>query len=132
MIKKILPNLFLGDFEFTKEQVDSLGINYVLTVNLSKHELTTDHVPLWDGISNEGYVNDPVDYFRAVSLIKTNIREGKKVLVHCRAGLSRSVFIIMLYLYLIKNESLHDIRHFFMNSYAKYSRKCLECHYMDL
>lgn len=95
LITKITKYLYLGDRHYTVGDLRVNGIDYV--VSLSRHPTGLEHrqIPLKDG---EG--NDPRDYIYALHKIQKHTRSSERVLVHCDAGLSRSVFISILYLML--------------------------------
>lgn len=42
----------------------------------------------------DGPGNDPLTFFAATVLLESLVRSGKRVLVHCGAGMSRSVMVV--------------------------------------
>ena len=46
----------------------------------------------------DGAGNNPLTFFAATLLLESLVRSGKKVLVHCGAGMSRSVMVVAAWL----------------------------------
>lgn len=66
-----------------------LNPEYVVSVNQTATEVTTDHHPLKDG-----YVNDQQQFTNAVAATRNSIRNEGTVLVNCSVGVSRSATVI--------------------------------------
>ncbi len=66
-----------------------LDPEYVVSVNGSATEVTTDHHPLTDGS-----VNDHQQFANAVAATRKNTRNDGTVLVNCSVGVSRSATVI--------------------------------------
>jgi len=66
-----------------------LNPEYVVSVNQTATEVTTDHHPLKDG-----YVNDQQQFRNAVAATRNSIRNEGTVLVNCSVGVSRSATVI--------------------------------------
>jgi len=94
MINKILDRLYVGDAEYTPQDIERYKINYV--INLCGKERNSDsiriHIPD-TGDQNLFHVRHIMTTLEHEMLVKKN-----RVLVNCRAGMSRSPFIIALYL----------------------------------
>lgn len=65
-----------------------LDPEYVVSVNGTATDVTTDHHPLQDGS-----VNDPQQFANAVAATRTHIRDPGTVLVNCSVGVSRSATV---------------------------------------
>lgn len=61
---------------------------YVVSVNNTASEATTDHYPLKDG-----FVNDQEQFTEAVEMTRQRLREPGTVIVNCAAGISRSTTV---------------------------------------
>jgi atypical dual specificity phosphatase len=61
---------------------------YVVSVNHTATEATTDHHPLKDG-----YVNDQGEVRAAVEATRQRLRQSGSVIVNCAAGISRSTTV---------------------------------------
>lgn len=117
----ILKNLFLGsasdanDFLFIKQN------NIKLIVNVTK-DILTDYSAL--GFEDIKVIRIPIDDIDTESLnaknllistlitIKKYIDENKGVLVHCRAGVSRSASIVIAYLMKYHNLSFSQAQNY--------------------
>lgn len=87
-LAEIEPELFLGNVYAAKEGYDH-EFDHVLTVSENEQPLTTDHQPLRDNMT--------ISYERfeaAVDLARERYREEGSLLIHCSAGLSRSVTVM--------------------------------------
>ncbi|GAH89540.1 unnamed protein product, partial [marine sediment metagenome] len=103
MISRVLDRLFVGvgDSELTIEQLDQYNITHVINVGgfeLERKSIEKEgkRVLYWEHLSDDG--ENPRWKFTTI-LSKLNgalsYTYSSRVLVCCRAGMSRSVFIIM-------------------------------------
>lgn len=65
-----------------------LNPTYVVSVNKTATEATTDHHPLKDG-----FVNDQQDFSEAVETTRKRLQQPGTVIVNCAAGISRSTTV---------------------------------------
>lgn len=93
MINKILDRLYVGDSDYDQEDLDEYNIHYIINLGGHRTQLEHKHIHLRD---NGG--NDYSDIQKIVAFIQQKIFFGSRVLVHCRAGISRSPYIIVKYL----------------------------------
>ncbi len=64
-----------------------------------------------------------IQFEKSLLFIEENLKDGKKVLIHCNQGISRSPSIGLLYLAVkgfIKNESYNEAKVDFIKIYPKY------------
>ena len=94
MLLRLIDKLYIGDSNFTDEDLEYNGINYVL--NLGGVEIKTkvanDHIHLKD----DG-TNTKLDFSTTLSFIDEAIQRGYRTLVCCREGRSRSVSMAVQY-----------------------------------
>jgi len=57
----------------------------------------------------DGPGNDPLTFFAATILLESLVRSGKRVLVHCGAGMSRSVMVVAAWLTMRSPSTTFDI-----------------------
>ncbi len=93
MINQILSRVYVGDSEYTKQDLDDLGIHWVLNVGGKETGMENYHRHL----SDDGN-NSRIDVMDAVLQARQQILCGSTVLIHCRAGMSRSPYIIAKHL----------------------------------
>ena len=96
MISQITEQVSIGTSEDARH-ADSNRFDAVLNVAIDfdwRDGFKWRHkVGLFDGPGN-----DPLTFFSAVLLLESLTRSGKKVLVHCGAGMSRSVMVVAAWL----------------------------------
>mmetsp|Transcript_83559 Transcript_83559/g.132063 ORF Transcript_83559/g.132063 Transcript_83559/m.132063 type:complete len:263 (+) Transcript_83559:121-909(+) len=111
---EIIPNLYLGGFEAAK-QPDRLFEQGIRAVVCCNRELEFPS----SGFSNrldyyrvdvEDMGREPIECFlpEATEFIHQKLKEELPVLVHCRAGVSRSSTVLLAYLVEYCGYSLHD------------------------
>lgn len=86
----VSENLYLGD-RFDAEDRDALrdrSIDHVVSLNHDPFPCTDTHHPLSDG------ANPQSEFDRAVDIVREQYGEADGVLVHCAAGVSRSVAVV--------------------------------------
>ncbi|CAF9917177.1 hypothetical protein IMSHALPRED_003488 [Imshaugia aleurites] len=106
-LTEIMPNLYLGGY-LAASNIDSLrttNITFVLTIMSSNLSAPTLQQHQDMGIVTARFDKDdkPAEDLLAIfgptsDLIEEKRAEGKKILVHCRMGISRSVTLVMAYL----------------------------------
>lgn len=92
MITQITDQIFIGDSEDARH-ADNKRFDAVLNVAIDfdwRDGFKWRHkVGLFDGPGNH-----PATFFAAVALLEALAKSGKRVLVHCGAGMSRSVMVV--------------------------------------
>jgi Predicted protein-tyrosine phosphatase len=77
-----------GGVEPTHLVAMELNPEFVVSVNQTATEATTDHHPLKDG-----YVNDQDEFREAVEATRQRLQQSGSVIVNCAAGISRSTTV---------------------------------------
>jgi atypical dual specificity phosphatase len=87
------------------DNLETLGLNpmYVVSVNLTPTNATTDHYALKDG-----FLNDQEVFTRAVDTTRKRLRDDGTVIVNCAAGISRSSAVIATALAAEENMTFDD------------------------
>jgi len=102
MIAQILDWLYVGDFDYTEQALLDLKIDHVINVCGEKTGLEDTYLHLNDG------PNPMVDYRFLVDVIQQCRDKKMRILVHCRTGMSRSPFIVALWLAQHNGMGIHD------------------------
>lgn len=97
MISQVLDRLYVGDSEFRREDLEELGITHI--INVGGVKLPYDSVFYWLHLSDDGE-NARWKFTTILGRLEKLLVHtySNRVLVCCRQGMSRSVFIIMLWL----------------------------------
>lgn len=96
-------DLFLGNKFAAIPEHHQREFEFVLSVSTERYPLTTHHHPLIDGSGNEWKV-----FAEAVDTARSVYRRSGSVLIHCKAGISRSSTIIATVLAVEENRSLRN------------------------
>lgn len=95
MITYIAPNLAVGNAEdslrASNKQFDA-AVNVAIDLDFQEEFRWRHKVGLLDGPGN-----DPLTFMAAVLLVHSLIKQGKRVLLHCQEGTSRSVMVAATY-----------------------------------
>lgn len=105
-MSKITDHLFIGSLDdaFNDEFLDSNGITCIVNVasELNIPERVR-HQYLWLGVDDDSETDDITRILpKTLNYITSNIDSGRKVLIHCLEGKSRSVCVGLAYLSLVQ------------------------------
>ncbi len=111
----ILPGLYLGDYEDAVE----IGRKCDIIINLNyphngikwrKINIDDSQKPIIIkvGVNDSEYESMIKIYISLSKIINEYLKDGKKVIVHCKAGISRSASTIIAYLMIYKKMNLED------------------------
>ena len=97
---RIIGNLYLSDYEaaINYDYIRGLNITHIVTIG---RELTRpfEHIDYYYiSLADHPDENISEHFERVNEFILRNITAGKNVLVHCRAGISRSATLVIAYL----------------------------------
>lgn len=96
-------NLYLGNKHAADPGQHDQSFRYVVSVSTDDYPLTTHHHPLDDGPGNDWTV-----FERAVNTVRTLYQQDGSVLVHCKAGISRSSTVIATVLAAEESRQLYE------------------------
>lgn len=99
-ISKILDNLYLGSYEDAIDfyKLKNLGITHIVNLSYLPNPYPNDFVYLKIDLYDDPLENISQYFNFTIQWIYDAIMNGGKVLVHCRAGISRSSTIILAFL----------------------------------
>ena len=95
MMTHIMDHLWVGDSNFTDGDLARVHIDHVLNVggvNIETSKFYT-HIHLADDGSNS-----PSQFSTILAVLDDSMKKGWTTLVCCRAGMSRSVYVIILWM----------------------------------
>lgn len=95
MISKILDRLYIGDSSITEEELKSNEIKYLINVggvDMGRMGVVSIHHHLTDD-----ECNPPWKIFTVLDFLKDYVHSGRTIVI-CRAGQSRSVYIVVQWL----------------------------------
>eukprot|EP00299_Pterocystis_sp_00344_P009412 c3953_g1_i4.p1 GENE.c3953_g1_i4~~c3953_g1_i4.p1 ORF type:complete len:303 (+),score=52.90 c3953_g1_i4:34-942(+) len=108
---EIVPGVFLGSAQAAEQSITlkKLGISHVMTVANDVNECRDEdishiRIPIKDDPSQNILTHIPT----ALSFISNATTSGAKILIHCKAGVSRSVTIVIAFLMAAYGISLAD------------------------
>ncbi len=101
---ELIPNLFIGNWHEARDARAFQHGFHIITVASDSEFIGDDHFKLIDGPGNLASV-----FHDAVKATCTAYCDGKKVLVHCIGGRSRSAAVIVAAATVITKRSLCDI-----------------------
>lgn len=111
---EIIPNLFLGGIAAARQTqlLADQGLCAVVCCVRELEFLTSDFHSGFEyyRVDVEDMSREPIELFwpEATEFIHSWLQQGKPVLVHCRAGVSRSGSTVLAYLVAQRGYSLHD------------------------
>ncbi|CAF4147548.1 unnamed protein product [Rotaria sp. Silwood2] len=112
-ISEITPQIFIaGQMAATVEQVQKLGITYILNVAVESSPIVYPKNIKVEKFDIIDFPTAPIsNFFTSLTdkiHIHLNVNKQNKVLVHCMAGISRSTTIVFAYLMRYMNMTLRD------------------------
>jgi len=103
-MKQVIHNLWIGDCSHATDikLLKELGITMVLNVGYSLNPDRNKYINAGIRYFKVGLKDEPTNSKQlirlAVKALKSFIIHGEKTIIHCAAGLSRSPFIVALYI----------------------------------
>jgi protein-tyrosine phosphatase len=95
MISQITPQVAIGNADdartVTKEQFDAV-LNVAIDLEILDLSVKRHKIGLIDGPGN-----DPMTFLLAVLFLYSLVKSGKRVLIHCHEGKSRSVMVCAIF-----------------------------------
>lgn len=108
-MSQVYENLWIGPANVAREKDFLLDTNITVIVNCAEEEsinrypllssLFTVHVPLID--DEEPHAREMI--LKGAEFIQIYLQQGKNLLVHCKAGISRSATVILAWMIIYKN-----------------------------
>ncbi|KAH9518575.1 Dual specificity protein phosphatase 1 [Bulinus truncatus] len=115
---EILPHLYLGDVSHSSQRplLDHMGITALLNVSSTCGNHFQSHFRYMNIQVNDNMDADLLSWFpKIIEFIDNVAAEDGKVLVHCRAGVSRSATVCIAYIMQKQGLSLDSAFEFVMN-----------------
>lgn len=96
-------NLHLGNARAAHREAHDREFDHVLSVTTEAYPLTTHHRPLTDGAGNDWSA-----FEAAAAAARTLHRRDGSLLIHCKAGVSRSTTLVALTLAAEGDRTFHE------------------------
>lgn len=115
---KIIENLYLGSFCAADYKIlTKNNITSVVCLTASAHvypkEIDLLHINnISEALTEESFTLDKL--VKALCFIKSHINNNQNVLVHCKAGVSRSATVVVAYVMQDQKLNVHDAINFVM------------------
>jgi len=120
-IHYIIDNIYLGDSSHEEKELLELGISYVF--NISPHnyreyqQIIEFQLPIHDSLSQDITTVFP----EILHEVKSILDAGKKIYVHCYAGVSRSSSLVILYIMIFYRKKFDEAF-----KYVRERRMCIQ------
>ena len=97
---EVIPDLFIGDYKdsLNEHQMKRLGITHVLTIILGVEPQYLDSFTYMTVRAQDHHSQDLLSYLEPMHKFIDEGRQKGRILVHCRAGQSRSAMVVASYL----------------------------------
>lgn len=105
---EILPGLFLGNLTDARDKSNEVDVVVNCTVDLPFFAVEKPHIriPLEDNESENATLGPYIT--TAIVYLRTHIKNGKTVLVHCFAGAQRSAALVAAYVMCDQNMDVDE------------------------
>ena len=95
MMTRIMEKMYVGDSDFTDEDLDRRHIDHVLNVGGVDIHTTKFYTNIH---LNDDGTNPSSAFSTILAVLDDAVKRGWTTLICCRQGMSRSVFIVILWL----------------------------------
>ncbi|XP_066288992.1 dual specificity protein phosphatase 22-like isoform X3 [Branchiostoma lanceolatum] len=109
-MNKVLPGLYIGNFRDSKdrEQLTTHGITHILAIHDNAKKLHEDMNYLCIPASDSPHQNLTQHFRKSIKFIHESRLGGGACLIHCLAGVSRSVTVAAAYVMTVTNLGWRD------------------------
>ncbi len=107
-VNQIDNNIWIGGVAFARSpvQLRNDALFHILNMALEEPYADYDDAPdinvTWAGI-RDGHLSPDLSFHHAADIIDETVKSGNRILVHCAAGISRSVTAVIAY-YMLKKD----------------------------
>ena len=109
MLSQITEQVFVSDYKSTcsKELLKEKGVDVIINVSCKRSETTFPKLFHYQFFFIEDRTDKNIikDFKTIALLVDKHVKNGKRVLIHCRKGISRAPTFVMAYLILFKGYS---------------------------
>lgn len=102
---EILPNLLLGN-QLSTQFADQLGVDFIVSIGSKSKASTIQNLHI--GLKDDKTLNIQNKLAQVIPLIHELLNSGKKVLVHCKAGMNRSPSFVLAYVCKYSKMTIED------------------------
>lgn len=100
-MRQVRDNLYISDLRGAEQQGDKFET--VISLSFTNPDVENNHIPLQDNKKHDYEL-----FKKAVEETVESLERGKKTLVHCQAGISRSVSVASAALAVIEDKPVNE------------------------
>lgn len=100
-MRQVRDNLYISDLRGAEQQGDKFET--VISLSFTNPDVENNHIPLQDNKKHDYEL-----FKKAVEETVESLESGKKTLVHCQAGISRSVSVASAALAVIEDKPVNE------------------------
>ena len=106
IMNEIIPNLFLGNMYYTSDDLIKNDIYNIINLSGEENNSMDSRFTIYNKKLNDNPGQNMIIHFEELfNIIDKILKQNKKILIHCQAGISRSSTIVIAYLMKTKNLS---------------------------
>ncbi len=105
---QITSNIWLGNYLSSNDTTYDLVINATPDLQFYNPYSLNIRVPVNDDLSYDSNVNIVLYILKYLPIIHRYVKNNKKILIHCYAGMQRSASIVAAYLMIYENYTLDN------------------------